>query len=267
MKLSIITINFNNKDGLRKTIDSVISQTYRDFEWIIIDGGSLDGSKELIEQISKYLSYWVSEKDNGIYNAMNKGILKSHGDWLLFLNSGDWLYEDTTLERVFAQESTTADVMYGDKMQWTPDKCFGMQMTDNPSVYFFSHDSLCHQATFHRRTMFKNKLYAEDNKICSDWEFDFQAAIAGYHFEHIHQYIVYYDNTGVSSLHTKEQDIEGGKVWDRTVPFHLRYDLEYIKEIQSLYNGRFCSMMTRFCFALLKRMSSLRNKINKLKSK
>ena len=74
MRLSIITINYNNKNGLQKTIDSVISQTFKDFEWIIIDGGSTDGSKELIEQYSQYISYGISEPDNGIYNAMNKGI-------------------------------------------------------------------------------------------------------------------------------------------------------------------------------------------------
>ncbi len=89
MKLSIITVNLNNKDGLQKTIDSVISQTFKDFEWIVIDGGSTDGSKELIEKYSDYISYWVSEPDKGIYNAMNKGIKVAKGDYLEFLNSGD----------------------------------------------------------------------------------------------------------------------------------------------------------------------------------
>ena len=91
MKLSVITINFNNKEGLAKTIVSVVGQTTRDFEWIIIDGGSTDGSMELIENNSEYISYYVSEPDKGIYNAMNKGIMASHGEYLLFLNSGDYL--------------------------------------------------------------------------------------------------------------------------------------------------------------------------------
>ena len=112
MKLSIITVNLNNKDGLQKTIDSVISQTYKDFEWIIIDGGSTDGSKELIENYSDYVSYWVSEPDKGIYNAMNKGIKQSHGEYLQFLNSGDIFIEDNTLKQVVSQ-LVNEDIVFG----------------------------------------------------------------------------------------------------------------------------------------------------------
>ena len=100
MKLSIITINYNNRDGLQKTIDSVVSQTYKNFEWIIIDGGSTDGSKELIEQYQDHCAYWCSEPDKGIYNAMNKGIEKAIGDYSLFLNSGDRLHDDTVIDKI-----------------------------------------------------------------------------------------------------------------------------------------------------------------------
>ena len=99
MKLSIITINFNNHDGLQKTINSVIAQTWKDFEWIIIDGGSTDGSKNLIEQYDKYITYWISESDKGIYNAMNKGIKIARGDYLQFLNSGDYFYNEKVIEK------------------------------------------------------------------------------------------------------------------------------------------------------------------------
>ena len=84
VKLSIITINYNNKDGLQRTIESVLSQTCTDFEWIIIDGGSTDGSKELIEQYADNIAYWVSEPDNGVYNAMNKGIKVAGGGIVCF---------------------------------------------------------------------------------------------------------------------------------------------------------------------------------------
>ncbi len=80
MKFSIITVNYNNKEGLRKTIESVISQTFRDFEFIVIDGGSDDGSLDVLKEYDSYITYWISEKDKGIYNAMNKGILKSTGE-------------------------------------------------------------------------------------------------------------------------------------------------------------------------------------------
>ena len=80
MKYSIITVNYNNKEGLRKTIESVIHQTYRDFEYIIIDGGSTDGSADILREYDEHITYWVSEKDNGIYHAMNKGIAQAIGD-------------------------------------------------------------------------------------------------------------------------------------------------------------------------------------------
>ena len=102
MKLSIITINFNNKDGLKRTIESVISQKFQEFEWIIIDGGSSDGSKLLIEEVArnnkKLVSYWCSEPDGGIYPAMNKGIDKAKGEYILFLNSGDTLHNKNVLQ-------------------------------------------------------------------------------------------------------------------------------------------------------------------------
>ena len=94
MKISIITINFNNLEGLKKTIESVINQTYSNIEYIVIDGGSTDGSVEVIKEYNDEITYWVFEKDKGIYNAMNKGILKSKGKYLQFLNSEDWLIDN-----------------------------------------------------------------------------------------------------------------------------------------------------------------------------
>ena len=113
MTLSIITINYNNLEGLKKTIESVCSQTYRDYEWIVIDGGSTDGSRELIEENKSHIHYWVSEPDNGIYHAMNKGIAQAKGDYCQFLNSGDYYIAPNTLQQVFSHDEL-ADVNYGD---------------------------------------------------------------------------------------------------------------------------------------------------------
>src|ERR1700753_3296637 len=99
MKLSIITINLNNKTGLERTIQSVLEQSSRDFEFIVIDGLSTDSSVELLQTHAQQLNY-ISEKDKGIYDAMNKGIEKASGEFLLFLNSGDYLFEKNTIEKV-----------------------------------------------------------------------------------------------------------------------------------------------------------------------
>ena len=120
MTLSIITINYNNLEGLRKTIDSVISQTWHDFEWIIIDGGSTDGSKELIEETAKQLassdfnplSYWCSEPDKGIYNAMNKGVAVAKGQYCIFMNSGDCFYDKNVVKDII-EANISEDIVTG----------------------------------------------------------------------------------------------------------------------------------------------------------
>ena len=101
MKFSIITINYNNCEGLRRTIESVVNQTCHDFEYIIIDGGSTDGSVDVIKQYADQIDYWVSEPDKGIYNAMNKGVAVAKGEYCLFLNSGDSLHNNSALAKVF----------------------------------------------------------------------------------------------------------------------------------------------------------------------
>ena len=104
--LSIITINYNNADGLKKTLQSVASQTCQDYEHIIIDGGSTDGSVDVIKEFLKndayalHVAYWHSKKDKGIYDAMNTGIPHANGKYCLFLNSGDYLADNDVLQRL-----------------------------------------------------------------------------------------------------------------------------------------------------------------------
>ena len=167
MKLSIITVNLNNRDGLRKTIDSVVSQTFKDFEWIVIDGGSTDGSRELIEQYADHFAYWVSEPDKGIYNAMNKGIKVAKGEYLQFLNSGDWLWEDDTLQKVFS-EGFEEDILYGDCIEADGSLSVFPEAIDTLFMY---RGTLNHQSSFIKATLFKDSLYSEEYKIASDWFF------------------------------------------------------------------------------------------------
>lgn len=112
MKLSIITVNLNNLEGLKKTYDSVVCQTFTDYEWLVIDGGSTDGSREFIEQHQDKFAYWCSEPDKGIFNAMNKGIVRAKGEYLNFMNSGDCFACEETVAEVFGK-NRTADILYG----------------------------------------------------------------------------------------------------------------------------------------------------------
>ena len=170
MKLSIITVNYNNKEGLKKTVNSVLSQTYHDFEWIIIDGGSTDGSKEIIEQIKDNLAFWCSEPDKGIYNAMNKGIAKSKGDFVNFMNSGDCYFEKYTLEKVF-MEGVDADIIYGDWVKYSKGKEFVVKSPNVADLDFFFRHTICHQAQFIKTENLKNNGYDESFKIYADWVF------------------------------------------------------------------------------------------------
>lgn len=271
MKLSIITINYNNAEGLRKTLASVASQTFRDFEHIIVDGGSTDGSVEVIREYTSANGAqgggcqtgqksqtgrtkecpqirWISEKDTGIYNAMNKGIEIALGkrivnsfnhtellgeknkeiettnaEYLLFLNSGDYLVDADTLKNVF-EDANDVDIIYGDrinvyedgsqkKVNYFPDKITGS---------FMYHSMISHQASFIKSDLFvKYGLYREDLKYASDWEF-FLKTFLLYNctYQHIHKYVVYFDCLGISSIaeNNKEMWEERERVFAETLP-------------------------------------------------
>lgn len=201
IKLSVITINYNNAKGLEKTIQSVISQTFIDYEYIIIDGGSYDGSKEIIEKQTTKITYWVSEKDKGIYNAMNKGIKQAKGEYCLFLNSGDFLCSDKVLEEVFVITSI-ADIIYGNMMiDWGNGKKTEGKMPDTITTQQMYNDTLWHPVSFIKRELFdKYGLYNEAYKIVADYDFFFKTIIANkVSTKHIPLLVSVYNVDGFSS--------------------------------------------------------------------
>ncbi len=214
-KLSIITINLNNKEGLEKTIASVVNQTYQDFEYLIIDGGSTDGSVDVIKKYENHIHDWVSEKDTGIYNAMNKGIRKAKGEYLLFLNSGDYLYEKEVLQKFFS-ENPQEDIVYGDIVlefsELNSHKTIKLKEKSIKKTLFWS-KSLPHPCSFIKKELFlKIGLYNESFKIVSDCEFFVKAIFkkkASY--KRIPLKISVFNNQGISSnpklLKQKQQEI------------------------------------------------------------
>lgn len=168
-QLSIITINRNDAKGLEHTLKSVWKmQTFKDFEHIIIDGASCDGSVDVIKKYATKLAYWISEPDKGVYNAMNKGIVKAQGEYLLFLNSGDWL-ENDVLRQVFEKE-LVEDIVYAN-LYYNYSLEDVENFPDKLTVPFLLTSFLGHPSTFIRRELFKNSLYEEKYKIISDWVF------------------------------------------------------------------------------------------------
>jgi len=237
MLLSIITINYNNRDGLQKTINSVVRQTFKDFEWIIVDGGSTDGSHELIAQNADLFSYWVSEPDKGIYNAMNKGIKVAKGDYLQFLNSGDWLYDDTSLERCFSHPFTS-DIVYGDFYFVKRDGQMVKSCFPNPlTLSYLYHYSLGHNASFIKRELLQEELYDERYRIVSDWAFFLKQALKNCGFKYIDEIVSCFDTSGVSSLNKELVNKERETVIKDLIPDLVVRDLIAMDEMGALLNS------------------------------
>ena len=214
MKLSIITINYNNLDGLKRTYDSVVSQTCQDFEWIIIDGGSTDGSKEFIEEHQDMFAYWCSEPDKGVYNAMNKGIAKAHGEYLQFLNSGDNLVDSKVIEE-FLVLAWKEDVISGDiildgnisEIRYNPDE------DELDFDRMRSGAGVTHPSSYIKKELFKKYgLYDETFRIVSDWKFFIEVlVIYNCSYRHWKRVVANFNTDGICStsenqkLHLEER--------------------------------------------------------------
>lgn len=233
MKLSIITVNLNNRDGLQKTIDSVVAQTFRDFEWIVIDGGSTDGSRELIEQYADHFAYWVSEPDKGIYNAMNKGIRMASGDYIQILNSADALASDVVTERMLEalEEKGRPSILYGNMIKCFPDgrkmvdKCFAGQEITMLGMYT---GTLNHDPAYIRRDLFgKYGFYDESLKIVSDWKWYLQVIILGGEKpQYVDMDVTLFDMTGISETNKELDKAERQQVLAQLFPMAVLADYE-----------------------------------------
>lgn len=253
MRLTIITINYNNKEGLRQTIDSVISQTKTPYEYIIIDGASSDGSQLLLSEYSSFITRSVSEKDTGIYNAMNKGIIISTGDYLLFLNSGDTLIDVNVLERI-SSELMDADILEGDTACFLYGKFNHTWMApDSITVNTFYSGSIAHQSALIRRTLFDNELYDENLKIVSDWKFFFKKLIfCNATYRKVGFTISCFDMSGMSNRpeHEIKHQCELRKVKEELMPDIWRKDYdEYIENRTEI--ERWCQENRKFWFVRL----------------
>ena len=244
-KLSIITINYNNLEGLKKTVSSVVDQTYQEFEYIVIDGESTDGSKAYLESQSDAIDIWVSEPDNGIYNAMNKGIMKASGAYLLFLNSGDHLFDDEVLNNNI-QYIQKYDLIYFDLQMISATSTKIASYPDSLRFSDLYFGSLPHPATFIKKTLFeKVGLYDENLKIVSDWKF-FILALFKYHCTYIkiNGTLTTFYSDGISS--SKDNSLERSQVAEECFKeFILDYEvfLTAEKQKKTLAMNRFKMLM------------------------
>jgi glycosyltransferase involved in cell wall biosynthesis len=199
--ISIITINRNNADGLDQTIQSVVGQSFKNIEYIVIDGASTDDSVNIIEKFNSNIKYWVSEKDSGIYDAMNKGIAKATGEYVLFLNSGDYLCNGKTIEAVFSKEPKV-DLIACDMIFEKNNKIKDLQkQPDQLSFFYMMRTSLWHPATFIKRKLFNDfGLYNVNYKIAADYDFFLRVTmVEQVTYSHIPVTLSVYNTEGISS--------------------------------------------------------------------
>ncbi len=235
MRLSIITINRNNAAGLVKTLRSVASQTFKEFEYIIVDGASTDDSVAVIKKHESEFAHlkWISEPDTGIYNAMNKGILMASGDYVQILNSADALVADEVTEKMLAalEEKGKPSILYGNMIKCFPDgrkvvdKCFAGQEITMLGMYT---GTLNHDPAYICRDLFEKYGYYDVTlKIVSDWKWYLQAIILG---EERPQYVdidvTLFDMTGISETNKELDKAERKLVLEQMFPEAILADYE-----------------------------------------
>lgn len=200
-KISIVTVSFNSVSTIEKTILSVVEQDYSEKEYIIIDGASKDGTVDLIKKYSDRVTFWSSEPDKGIYDAMNKALDRVTGDWVIFMNAGDIFSDRTSLSRVFSNKNYEGvGVVYGDINQYY--EGFGSFVRRyNDIEHSEVPYSICHQAAFTRANLLKKYGFDTSFRICADAESFLRMFKDGADFRYVPEIIATFDATdGCSSV-------------------------------------------------------------------
>lgn len=273
MKLSIITINYNNGEGLRQTLASVAAQTCHDIEHIIIDGGSNDGSVDIIREYESIISNrksiilkWVSEPDKGIYDGMNKGVRNAAGEYLYFLNSGDVLADDNIIEQVVMQLGE-ADILVGRVNRVAN----GILVIRTPllteadmSMYQMYLNGINHQSAIIRRTIQMEHLYDATLKIGADWKFFVETIVlGGAKVKFVDKIFANYDVSGVSS-NTAQLRQEREKIMVDILPERIAQD--YLTIAPHYYEVTRVEWLLRhpFWYKLYRGMTTFARKMNKV---
>ena len=234
MLFSIITINYNNCEGLRQTIGSVVCQIFHNYEYIIIDGGSTDESVNIIKSFSHKIDYWVSEKDRGIYHAMNKGVAQAHGDYCIFMNSGDSFFDDKVLKRI-ADYKIYEDIVVGKLVSSEKGRVLFAPPQYQLSLYYLYSGTIPHQGSFIKRELLRQFPYDEKLKIVSDWKFFVQVVIIqNCSVKYVDDYVATFDLGGISTSNPEKMWKEKELVLSSMFPSRVIADYKRMKASECL---------------------------------
>lgn len=228
--ISIITVTYNAKALLERTILSVIEQNYENIEYIIIDGGSTDGTLEIIKKYEKEISLWVSEPDTGVYDAMNKAIDMASGEWINFLNAGDTFIDSNVLNKIMSYTRDNSDLIVGNinyisEYSERKIKAAGL-------AYAFDGMFCCHQALFTRMSIMKRLKFDTAFKIAADYDFVLKCYKDGAKFKFIDEFVVNYRAGGLSEQQVLLNKIES-----------LFAQSRYLENIEDIYKSRSYSFL------------------------
>lgn len=191
--VSIITVVFNAEKTLEKSIRSVIGQSYDNIEYIIIDGQSSDRTIDIIRNYNENINYWISEADNGIYDAMNKAIGLAKGEWLYFLGADDYLIDNTVISKVFESDNSDFSLVIGNVVE-DSGKIFTSTINWKTNLF----NSVHHQAAFYRKNLFNEFRYNPKFKVIADYELNLRVLNKKLCFKYINQNIAHFSTSGLS---------------------------------------------------------------------
>lgn len=239
--ISIITVVLNDEKHIEPTILSVIHQSYINIEYIVIDGGSSDATIDIVKKHENKISHWVSEPDMGIYNAMNKGIQKSKGEWLIFMNSGDVFNNNNVLQQIFSNFITTSThLIYGNTIVKDDKTTIKPSQIIDKNFFFFN--TICHQSIFFKRVAFEMiGFYDLKYKIISDREFLMHAIIKKLNFTYIDLDVCIWASEGFTSKNLSRYHNEETDMRNSYFNF-LEILLLHLRKITSYYTNKLYSL-------------------------
>lgn len=256
-KISVITVCLNAEKILKRTIESVLSQTFSNLEYLVIDGGSTDNTKKLVEGFGNKINWFISEKDNGIYDAMNKGITKATGDLLIFLNAGDYYVSSNVISyTVNKMRLNEADVFFA-RFIWEDVSNQDIVLSDHASTEFdwdLKHSNFPHPATFYKRTVFSTiGKFDQHYKILADYEWNARALVKyRIPFQYISIIMALFSTDGMSNdlINSRQIEVERKQI------ARNYFQPEWL--FKALYNRSYPSFLNKvFARAFSKRLNRI----------